>query len=105
MQLKAQGFHEIGGPGDVGAIVIFPPRDVADDELRLARLEQYLDAEFPGRRFLLSDKPSESRERAAVGILKKAAEAAVPTPPDEMALIGQVLDAVTLFLDYGQRPH
>ena len=88
-----------------GAMFVIPPLDMIDDELRLARLEQYLEAEFPHLAFNVTSDTHLAGRQSAVGVTPLA-DGSLPYTADEAeAVISEVLDAVILFVDYGHRRH
>lgn len=87
-----------------GSIVVVAPREIARDELRLARLEGYLHAEFPGLDFTISQRAS-GVAGGFVGVVGD--DGSNPALPGEQAreLVGRVIKAVRVFIDYGDRRH
>ena len=88
-----------------GALLVIPPRGVIDDELRVARLSEYLDAEFPDLDVQVSEDPRLAGLRPAVGMRPRPDGSPVLSDTDTKRLIGRVLDAVQLFIDYGRARH
>ena len=84
-----------------GSVLVVAPEAIGD-ELRLARLEDYLAAEFPHLDFTVTMGEGEG---GMVGMIP-AVNGKVPFSDAETgALVGRVVEAVKLFVDYGQRRH
>lgn len=92
-------------PARPGSMLIIPPRGIMEDELRFARLGEYLEAEFPDLRLVISDDRRLAGRNPAVGLMPRGDGRAVLSDADTKALIGRVLDAVETFIGYGQRRH
>ncbi|MCJ2009173.1 hypothetical protein [Methylobacterium sp. J-092] len=89
-------------PGDM---FVIPPRSIMADELRMARLEQYLEAEFPALEFVMAADPKMARDQPAAGVRAREDGDEPLSKPELEELIERVLDAVAVFADYGQRLH
>lgn len=92
-------------PSTPGSMLVIPPRSVMDDELRLARLGEYLEAEFPDLDLMVSEDRRLAGSNPAVGLMPRRDGRAVLSDGDTKALIGRVLDAVETFIGYGVRRH
>lgn len=85
-----------------GAMLVIPPRSVVIDELRLARLGLYLEAEFPSVEFVVADNPKLAGRDPAVGLAPRKDGKAILSDPETKALLDSVLSAVERFVSYGQ---
>jgi hypothetical protein len=101
---QVENHKGLGSPGP-GDMFIIPPRSIISDELRVARLEHYIEAEFPTLDFVMATDVRMARDQPAAG-LRPRTDGGEPLSEDETnALIGRVLDAVATFVDYGLRLH
>lgn len=105
MSLSPSQFYEIEATDKPRAVLAIPPRSILADELRLARLEQYLDAEFPDLSIVIANENRGIPDRPAAGVMP-VKEGAPPFPEEEaQAVLGKVVDAIAFFADYGERLH
>ena len=81
--------------GRPGAVIVAAPREVACDELRLARLEDYLQARFPEVDVPVVDRMAGPGGSGFVGTTADAGT----VPPVTVAAIAE---AVRQFTDYGE---
>lgn len=92
-------------PMTAAAILVIPPRELMRDELRMARLSEFLDAEFPALDLTLCEDRHLAGARPAAGLRRRPGEAHPLRDSGTADAVERVLDAVQTFLDYGRRRH
>lgn len=88
-----------------GGVLVIPPQEIIDDELRFARLEHYLEAEFPHLEISVAPENKLGGRQSAVGLTPRKDGSAPLSDEEGQATIDQVIDAVLLFAEYGMRRH
>ncbi len=86
-----------------GSVLVMAPAEIGD-ELRLARLEDYLTAEFPHLDFTVGMRANPADE-GIVGIIPAEDGSSPYTETETRDVVGRVVEAVKLFVDYGERRH
>lgn len=92
-------------PMTAAAILVIPPRELMRDELRMARLSEYLDAEFPQLDLTVCDDRRLGGEHPAAGLRRRPGEAHPLQDGGTAEAVERVLDAVQTFVDFGRRRH
>lgn len=81
-------------------ILVIAPRAIIEDELRMLRLEEYLEAAFPGFRFLLSDENTLPNGQAAVGVMPGPDGANPLREMETRRVMREVGEAVQAFVEH-----
>ena len=88
-----------------GSVLVVAPAEIQRDELRLARLDEYLQAEFPELEFTLAEHTEAGIGQGIVGIVPTEDGASPYDEAGTREVVGRVIDAVQVFLNYGDRRH
>jgi len=105
MSLTPTRVYHVEGTDKPRAVLAIPPRSILSDELRLARLEQYLEAEFPDLNFVMATENLHSLDEPAAGVMPAKDGTPRLSPEESQAVLGKVVDAIAFFTAYGQRLH
>lgn len=87
------------------SFLVIAPRIIINDELRMMRLEEYLQVEFPDYAFVMAPENDLPGNQSAVAVLLDK-NGASPFPPEEAERVaGYVCEAMQAFVDYQKRAH
>ncbi|MEE7460668.1 hypothetical protein MFUR16E_04640 [Methylobacterium fujisawaense] len=81
------------------------PKSLIDDELRMARLEEYLEAAFPQFSFIMAPENNIPGNQSAVGVMLEKDGTNPFSDSETEQVTSEVMDAMTRFIDMKRRSH
>lgn len=85
------------------SVLVIPPKAILDDELRLMRLGEALQAEFPDLHIVVKEKNMLPGNQSAVGVLPDADGSSPFTPEETNRIMDEVSEAMQAFVDMRRR--
>lgn len=85
------------------SVLVIPPKSVLDDELRLMRLGEALQAEFPDLHIVVKERNMLPGNQSAVGVLPNADGSSPFTPEETNQIMDEVSEAMQAFVDMHRR--
>ena len=105
MSLTSSQFYPVKPTDKPRAVLTIPPRTILSDELRLVRLEQYLEAEFPDLTVVVATENRGVPDLPAAGVMPVKDGTSTFSEEEANDVLGRVVEAMALFIDYDTRLH